>query len=100
MAATHKHGDRVCKITPKSACDLILRQDDHFHPGKECEMWLKPGNVKETCALEAPRKAEYMQALSLLAKGTQPSVCLACEFGGPHHVGPDCKRRRTAAGVT
>lgn len=54
-------------------------------------------NTKETCALEGPAKAEYLSAMSRKVKGEDLDYCIACVYGGPHHGGPDCKRRPTAA---
>jgi hypothetical protein len=102
MAHSHWEGGPVCRFRTKKECDEFLRWDAHFHPGVPCDMGLEPGwkpkrradgtmsKQMETCRLEPIRKAEYMKALGVPREARD--FCLACEYGGPHHGGPGCKR--------
>ena len=99
MAHVHIAGGKPCPLPTRKECDEVARWSDHYHPGVPCEMWLKPGNKTQTCRLAPERKAEYLAALFAKARGEGAEGCLACEYGGPHHGGSDCKRRGTSQEV-
>lgn len=83
---------------PKADCDRVLREAAHYHPGRPCDMQIRPSRSKRdqmgstpTCALEDTRKAEYVALMRRKVAGEEIDVCLACEYAAPRHNWPPCR---------